>query len=786
MQANFRNILYLFAALCILSLLPSCRVAKNLPEGQTLLVKNKLVLQTKAKGSEREKLREDLAQIAAQKPNKKILGFMPVRMWFYHSATRAKKLTRFRQWIIDKVGEAPVVYDSTLLSKSEASMEYYLFNSGYFHNDVTDTVITKKRRTTIVYTIKAEESWKIDEVELPKGKTVADSIVRAKMKGTFLRKGERFDIVNLKNERDRIETVLRNSGFYFFNREYITYEFDSISATRKVNIKINLNPPTDSTEHERYYINDIYIITDYSTELLNDSTKRDTVTQNEYKFISQKMNFRNGVLTDAVFFRQNDLYSKENELRTLNRFALLGTFKFISIEFSKGNRTDNYLDCHIYLTPAKRQSISYTAETNVTNEGLFGLAGSLGYKNKNLSKRADQLLFDVSAGVQLKFSTKKTEKKVQIITATTSASLTYYMNKFLVPFRAKAFSRNTNPRTRFNATYNFEHRFDFDTLGRVVFLYQLHQFNFSFGYEWKENNFKQHLFNPLAVSFYLLPIKGDEFAYRLKNNPFLRSSFEEQVILGPNYTFTYNSQRSNQDKVTTYFRTNIETAGNVLYAGYRLANLKSDHDSVYLIAKRPFSQYFRIDADLRNHFRMTNHSSFAMRGYLGLGVPYGNSIALPFIKQFFVGGPNSLRGFLIREVGPGGYADTIAYVQETGEKTNTGFFNQTGDIKIELSTEIRFDIYKWLKGAVFVDAGNVWLMRKDTRALGEFNFQRFWKEFAVDAGAGIRLDFNFFVIRFDYGFPLRDPRRVEGKRWQFANGQAFKTGQFQLAIGYPF
>ncbi|HLP19136.1 MAG TPA: BamA/TamA family outer membrane protein, partial [Chitinophagales bacterium] len=151
-----------------------------------------------------------------------------------------------------------------------------------------------------------------------------------------------------------------------------------------------------------------------------------------------------------------------------------------------------------------------------------------------------------------------------------------------------------------------------------------------------------------------------------------------------------------------------------------------------------------------------------------------------------VGGPNSLRGFLIREIGPGGYSDPSAYTAETGKKTNTGFFNQTGDIKLEMNAEIRFDIYRWIKGAIFADAGNVWLIRKDTRTLGEFNFKRFWSEFAVDAGAGLRLDFNFFVIRFDYGFPLRDPRRVEGKRWQFKDGQAFKTGQFQLAIGYPF
>jgi len=234
-----------------------------------------------------------------------------------------------------------------------------------------------------------------------------------------------------------------------------------------------------------------------------------------------------------------------------------------------------------------------------------------------------------------------------------------------------------------------------------------------------------------------------------------------------------------------YFKMNLETAGNIIYGGFKRANLHSAHDSIYYIFKKPFSQYFRVEGDWRNYFRIRNHGLFAIRTTAGIGVPYGNSYALPFIKQFFVGGPNSLRGFLIREVGPGGYVDSTAYNPETGEKRNIGFFNQTGDIKLELNAEFRFDIYKWLKGALFVDAGNVWTLRKDNRENGNFEFNRFWKEFAIDAGAGLRLDFNFFVIRFDYGFPLRDPRKEENNRWLFQNAQ-FRKGQFQLAIGYPF
>jgi outer membrane protein assembly factor BamA len=736
--------------------------------------------------AERDKVRSDFAGIVAQKPNRRFLGFMPFKMWLYYSATKGKKLTRFKQWIIDKVGEEPVIYDSTYTEKTKKLLENYMFNFGYFYAYITDSVITKNKRTIVIYTLTNGPVWKVGKVEFVKGKYKSDSIAYAFRINSILKPKERFDIANLKAERDRIEGLMRNAGFYYFNREYVLFDLDTISETKTVDIKVSIIQPSDTAEHQQYQLNNFYITTDYATEILNDTLKRDTLLTGdslEYLIISKKRVLRTNILNDAMFMKRGELYKRNNEIRTLNRLTQLGTFKFITLDFVKSKtRSGNYLDCIISLTPAKRQSISGTIEANVTNEGLLGLSGSVAYKNKNLSHRADQFLFDASSGVQLKFSKKE---KVQVITTNVNSSVTYYLNRFLIPFRAKLFSKNTNPKTRLNAGYAFENRYDFDTSGNVTFLYQLHNFNASFGYEWNEKVTKRHLLNPITVTFFLLPKRGNEFTSRLNKNPILKSSFEEQVIIGPNYTFIYDNQRSNKDRIFMYFRTSLETAGNVIYAGFRLANLKTSNDSLYLIFKKPFSQYFRIEGDWRNYFRIRNHGMFAIRTFAGIGVPYGNSYALPFIKQFFVGGPNSLRGFLLREVGPGGYVDSTVYNPETGEKKNIGFFNQTGDIKLELNAEFRFDIYKWLKGALFMDAGNVWSLRKDTRINGNFAINRFWKEFAVDVGAGIRLDFNFFVIRFDYGFPLRDPRKADGNRWLFQNAQ-FRKGQFQLAIGYPF
>lgn len=775
----------------VVAFLPSCNVAKHLPEGDSLLKGNKITIADKKAMpiNERDKVKTDLVNITAQKPNKSFLGFMPFKMWIYYSATKPKKkLNKFRQWLIDKVGEPPVVYDSTLAQKSSQLMENYMFNYGYFYAHVTDTAITKNRRTKVTYSITPGPSWKIGDVTYPLSAFKTDTFVYNTKASTKLKTGERFDIANLKAERERIESVLRNSGFYYFNREYVTFNLDTTTNPQHVNIKVIINQPSDTSQHKQYRINNFYVVTDFATDLTYDTLRRDTVItgdSSEFHILAQKTVVRKNILRDVIFFRRGWLYNRDRETRTLIRLSQLGVFKFISMDFNKSKtRPGDYLDCFINLTPAKRQEWGASGDVNISNEGLFGTSLSLSYKNKNISKRADKFLVDVSTGVQVKFSKKE---NVQIITSNLNVSTTYYLNRFLLPFRKRILlNRNINPLTRFTATYNFEDRYDFDTLGNVTFLYQLHNFNLSFGYEWTRNPIMRHVLNPATVTFYLLPKQGSEFVRRLNLNPILKSSFEEQVIIGPNYTFIYDPyQRGITARHYMYFRTSVETAGNIIYAGFKAANNHSANDSLYYIFKKPFSQYFRVEADWRNYIKIRNHGMFAIRTYAGIGVPYGNSYALPFIKQFSVGGPNSLRGFLIREVGPGGYVDTSAYNVETGQKSNVGFFNQTGDIKLEMNAEFRFDIYKWLKGAVFMDAGNVWTVRKDTRENGSFAFDRFWKEFAVDAGAGIRLDFNFFVIRFDYGFPLRDPRKNESNRWLFQNAQ-FRKGQFQLAINYPF
>ncbi|HWB63844.1 MAG TPA: POTRA domain-containing protein, partial [Chitinophagales bacterium] len=367
MLVRIKNILpQIFVLLCALSALPACKVTKTLGQNESLLVRNKFLLSTPVQAAVREKMHEDVAKITAQKPNIRVFGFLPMRMWLYYSATHGKKLTKFKQWIIDKVGEAPVVYDSSLTEKSKLQIENYLFNAGFFYATVNDTVIIKKKRATVIYNLHTGDPWTIGEVELPAGHNTYDSLVRLYHLSPFLHKGARFDVTNLKQERDRIENVLRNKGYFTFNREYVTFDLDSSSATKTVNIKINVNPPSDTSEHQQYRMNEIYVVTDYSVDALSDTIHRDTVTVGEFHFIAQKMKFRKGILMDNIFFRRNQLYRKEDETRTINHLAQLGTFKFTNLDYVKAkNREGNYLDCIISLTPAKKQAWQYTLEVNV-------------------------------------------------------------------------------------------------------------------------------------------------------------------------------------------------------------------------------------------------------------------------------------------------------------------------------------------------------------------------------------------------------------------------------------
>lgn len=764
----------------ILVSVSGCRVTKNFTEGETLLRRIRIKVVNEQNIEQKQKASEDLKHVAAQQPNKRAFGFIPFKLWLYTAANR-KKETKTKWWIKNKVGEPPSIYDPDLADKSDELMVRYLQNLGYLNAQVRHDTITKRKRTTVTYTVRKGPQWRFGNVTFAATPYLTDSITLSHFKLCKLRTGDKFDVTTLKAERDRIETDLKNSGFFFFGKEYVSFDLDTNRAPLTIDAVVRINQPSDSVQHQQYKINEIYITSDFGAELATGGpVKRDTIQINEYYFISHKKTVKPNVICDAVFIKQDELYSKDKYTKTVKTLSNLIAFKFVTVDYVRAPDRDNYLNCIINLTLGKKQSFNLEGQANISQEGYFGLSGLASYKDKNMTHRSDLLAIDFVPSVQFTFSKNK---PVRILTEDYAPTVSYYFNKFLFPMgkKMKESIKDKSPKTHLSIKYNYENRYDFDASGNPQFFYKLHGFNASWGYEWNKNAFIRHILNPINFTVFLIPKEGPYFVTLLDSNPTLKSSYQPQIIFGPSYTFIYSSQRTKTDRKYMFFRTSLETAGNVLMAGFSLANLGNNTILPYKILQKEFSEYMRGEFDLRGYYRLDNHSMIAARSFFGIAVPYGNSTAVPFTKQFSVGGPTSLRGFEIREVGPGGYVNPLH-----DKNYNLGFFNQTGDMKMEANAELRFDIFKWFKGAIFTDVGNVWLIKKDPATPnGEFEFNTFWKQFAIDVGPGLRLDFNYFVVRLDYGIPIRDPSIISNNKWHIHETN-IGPGVFQLAVGYPF
>ncbi len=750
-----------------------CKVTKNFTENESLLIKNKITLITPKKFEDKQLLKENLAQLPIQKPNKKVFYVFPIRLWLFTAANKGKE-NKFKWWMKNNVGEEPVMFKKELADKSTIAIIYYLQNYGFLYAKVSQEYITKKKKTTVKYTVEPGEYWKIGKVVLPNAPFATDTIVANNSKNSFIKAGEKFEVVALKNERERVESLLRDNGYFTFSKDYINFDLDTSNHPKIVDVYYKISQVNDSTQHEVYVINDINVTTDFNVDYLQKNIPADTIYSKKFNTIYRKKKFSPIVIDDGLFLMKNNKFSETDQNKTIKRFVDYGAFKFVAIDYERAADSLNKkrINANVHLTPSKRQSIGADAQANINFEGFFGFSGTLSYKNKNLVKHADLLAIDLSTGVQFQYANKQ---PVRIVTTDFTANAAYYWNRLLIPFVKKERFKNLFPKTKFNLRYYFQKRYNFDSQGNYEFFYDMHNYSTSMTYEWSKGTRIKHYLSPITFSMFLLPKKGDAFIQQLDASPSLRLAYEEQILFGSSYSIIFSNQKDKKDNNFFYVRGSFESIGNLLMAGFSLANIGKNKPLPYTIAQKPFSEFIKAEIDFRIFRRVSLHSSFASRVFVGLAYAYGNTQTIPFIKQFYTGGPNSMRGFSIREIGPGSYRDPNA----TG--SSFGLLTQTGDMKIELNAEYRFDMYKWLKGAFFLDVGNVWLMHKTAdRPNGDFQFNRFWNEFAINTGAGVRLDFNYFVIRLDYGIPLRNPSLAETNKWKVTKGN------FQLGVGYPF
>jgi outer membrane protein assembly factor BamA len=724
--------------------------------------------------------KKELDSYIKPKPNRQILG---TKFYLGLYNLSGKKDNGWNRWL-RKIGEAPVLYDAYETERNNKQLGLYIRNKGYHHAEVSDSVRLKKKKAQVSYEIAAGIPYILRSINYHYEDTTLRSLLAPDSVNSLLKPGDPFDVDAMQAERTRIETYLRNRGYYNFNREYIYYEADSSLNNQQVDLTIGIKkfilPSGEGyylvVPHRKYRIEEVYIYPGFDPKraIADNKGYIEGLTSFKYKEFEfrheDKLKADPGVISQSIFIMPGEDYDAEKVKQSYKHLSSLRIYKLVNIVFEEKNPDDPYIHeyyplvCHIQLSPTTSQS--YTVELEGTNSaGNFGVGGNLNYQHRNLFGGAENFSTRLSGAVET-INEIDREGFGNMIELGIEGRLTF--PKFLLPFKTEQFIRKNNPKTSTSISYNYQHRPDYT---RSVF-------QTTFGYNWTSGDFITHIINPVSLNYVKMIDATDEFIEDIEDT-YLEYSYEDRLILGVNYSFIFSNQDIKKTKDFVFFRTNLETAG-VLLKGMAMA-INAERDSLgrYIMFGNAFAQYLKGDVEFRYFKIFNDQTNLVYRIFAGVAYPYGNSITIPYEKQYFTGGANGIRAWQVRNLGPGSF-------NIFNESEAPRYPNQTADVKLEGNIEYRFDLFWLLEGALFLDGGNIWSLNKDDDRPGSvFEWDRFYKEFALGTGFGLRMDFSFFVFRFDLGMKVRDPAQPEGSRWVFMNS-GYNSPQFNIAIGYPF
>ncbi len=797
----------------VLLLLWSCNSTKNLKEGEYLLKSNNIHIEDvenveKIAKTEKNRLSSELLAMAAQTPNKKFLFILQPRLFFYNATFKPQKEERrvakgkqpqnkLNRWIREKLGEAPVIFDSTQLASSDERMTNYLINQGYFNASVKSGFVLDKKKAEVVFDAFPAKRYYFNDCFFEIEDPAIDSVVKANMTATHIKKGDPYTTDALKLEQERVALVLNNNGFFSFTKNNILFEVDTSGESTAKNIYMQIKNDEDDLGRKQYKVGEVTFNINYTnTTLKRSKFKSDTLRDLLIYYSPQDV--RSDLIAQSIFYYPDSTFKKDDYQKTISRLSELGIFRFVNIKYKPllVSETEGYVDTEIVAELRKRQSGKVELETNTDAKDRIGTFINLSYVNRNIFRRADRLQFNLSNGVEFRFSNlvRDGQRDTRISSVNLMANARLYFPKIFPETKKAVVRKNYKPlqyprSTFLNLGYNLQRRIGY-------YSYSVNTFNIGYGYDIRSKRIR-HEVQPFTMSF----IKPREASFNtnfndfLTSNPIFAQSYRQQFIMGQEYIFSYSSQDINFGGVRSflYYRGTLNTAGNLVYGVQSIFRDKPEEG--FTLSKIPYASFTKLDNDFRYYFTFKNKSTLVTRLFAGIGMPYGNSKVMPFIKQYASGGPQSMRGWNYRELGPGS-ADTSV----TSRDLNTG------DIQLEFNLEYRFSLTKLFKLALFTDVGNIWLMRADsTKPDAEFNFKRLNQDLAWSAGFGFRLDFGLFVIRLDHSYKLYNPNIEKGHRWisQYPGygelnpggsgewGDRWKSwrsrySNFVIGIGYPF
>jgi outer membrane protein assembly factor BamA len=753
----------------------SCNLTKLVPDGDALYTGATIKVDDSTLSKKEKNKVVDLTEhLPRPLPNSKFLG-IPFKLILYNMAGDTSKHNFFTRFL-RKIGQPPVLLSSVRLDYNETILQNFLENIGYFHAKAKGDTIVKKKKGHAYYTLTPGAQYTIKDVNFITDSSSIGSSIAELEPSSILKSGDPFNLDVIKGERIRIDGLLKEKGYYFFSPDQLIIDADSTVGDQKVNMYLHVKETTPLVAKKPYSIDNVYIYPNYRIN----ANRKDTISEEKYLYkgyyiVDPRKKFKQKLFPRIMRFDSGDVYNRTDHNLTLSRLINLGVFKFVKnrFEVSPNSQGDTgRLNTYYYLTPLPRKSLQAELSGNTKSNNYVGSLITLSFHNRNTFRGAEQLDIRANAGSEVQYSGNKSGFNTYRL----GAGVAFSIPKFVVPF----FKFNTTnafvPKTKIELNY--------DLLNRRK-LYTLNSFGGMLGYLWKPNIKVQQEFNPFSVNYVSAVNITQLYRDSIQSDPILKHAIDTQFIMGSNYEYTIDPFVNDPLGSGFYFNGLADLSGNL--SGLLVPVDKATGQKRLFGAA--ISQYVKAQTDLRYYLSLNQKTRIANRMLVGFGYPYGNSYQLPYIKQFFIGGNNSIRAFRSRSVGPGTYRDPNA-------DSLLFYPDQSGDIKLELNTELRYKINNIIEGAFFIDAGNIWLYNKDTSTIhprpGVQFTKDFMKQLAVGTGIGVRLDLTILLLRLDIGMPLREPWLEPGHRWvfdkiNFADREwRRKNLVLNLAIGYPF
>ena len=730
-------------AMVVALALVGCSTQKLVPQDHYLLDKVKLTSDSK------ELAASKLEPYVRQRPNSKWFSLVKVPLAAY--AMAGNDSTKWINRKLREMGEQPMLFDTLLTERTCQDLNQVMVNMGYLRSTVDyETMVGKRKKLTVTYHLHPGERYSVRTVHHDiQDEGVAEVLRMSGTRNTLLKEGKPFAIADLNDERKRITTLLNEKGYYNFHKDFITFDADTVEGSTKVDLTMVLHPFRTAgnrnaveSPHVRYKIGRV----DYHAA-------------GDENHIPLRMS----VLRENTLIEPDNYFNSADLQKTYNKFSRLQVVKYTNIRFAEVPGTDT-LNCDISLSTNKKNSVMFQPEGTNT-AGDLGAAASLTYENRNVFNGAEtfsiklRAAFEAITGLEGYQNQDYEEYNVE-------GKLSF--PRFVVPFLSRRYRKQSMAFSELSVSYNMQNRPEFSR--RV--------FSAGWRYRWNDiSRRRQYKFDLIDLNYIYMPwisptFKSEYLDDASSRNSILRYNYEDLFIMKMGFGFSHTNK-------TEAYKLNVETAGNLLRAMSKVLGGTPNADGQYTLFNIAYAQYVKVDFDYTKLFAIDHRNNLALHVGVGVACPYGNSNILPFEKRYFSGGANSVRGWSVRGLGPGKFK---------GNNGSIDFINQTGDVKLDFNLELRSYLFWKLYGAAFVDAGNIWTLRSyEEQPGGQFLVDEFYKQIAVAYGLGLRLNFDYFILRFDMGMKAVNPAYdTQRAHYPLLHPNLGRDFSFHFAVGLPF